>query len=285
MRRHHWIFIFSFFAPSLLCAWNLNSSCRETLVRFQGKPAKPLVESASVETSYLEIIGADTGRIYKAQWKVNIQTLAPTIDFNFESDKPARIQLSFENPQESHFDLKLQLPRGEAEAMQDLNLFSAVLKHLNERAVSGETIEWEINDPNLVDLLNDRLQKLAQMPQLDLPGDVRRATGRVEDDPMFFDSLLWDTRSDAFFALTSVEDGLAAMKRVNQDSEAQKLLIDAFKDSPYGEAVSSTGPWIVDIKLLPASDHLRALSVKSSSPGDDSKLLFPFRYRLVLESF
>jgi hypothetical protein len=277
--------VFSLFTPSLLCAWNLNSSCREALVRFQGKPAKAIVESAAVETGQIEIIGADTGRSYKAHWKVNIQTLAPTIDFNFESDEPARIQLSFESPQDNHYDLKLQLPRGEAEAMQDLNLFSAVLKHLNERAVSGETIEWEINDPNLVDLLDDRLQKLAQMPQLDLPGDVRRATGRVEDDPLFFDSLLWDTRSDAFFALTSVEDGLEAMKRVNQDPEARKLLIDTFRNSPYGEALSSTGPWIVDIKLVAASDHLRALSAKASSPGDESKLLFPFRYKIVLESF
>lgn len=254
-------------------------------MRFQGKPPKTLVENASVETSYSELTGADTGRTYKTRWQVNIQKLAPTIDFNFDGDKPARIQLSFESPQDNHYDLKLQLPRGEAEAMQDLNLLSVVLKHLNERAVSGETIEWEINDPNLVDLLTDRLQKLAQMPQLDLPGDVRRATGRVEDDPLFFDSLLWDSSSDAFFALTSVEDGLEALNRVNQDPEAQKLLIDAFKNSPYGEAVSSAGPWIADIKLVPASDHLRSLSVKGSTPGDESKLLFPFRYKLVLESF
>ncbi len=285
MLRHHWVLLLILFIPSLVQAWSLNSSCREALVRFQGRPAKSLVESAAVETDLSEIVGSDTGRTYKTRWKINIQTAAPTIDFNFDSENPGRIQLSFENPQDGHFDLRLRLPRGEAEAMQDLNLFSSVLKHLNDRAVSGEKIEWEINDPNLVDVLNDRLQKLAQMPQLDLPGDVRRATGRVEEDPLFYNSLVWDTHSDAFFALVAVEEGLEAIGRVNRDPDAQKLLVDAFRSSPYGEALSSTGPWIVDIKLVASSDHLRTLGSKGPVNGDESKLLFPFRYKLVLESF
>lgn len=271
-------------APTFTDAWDLGGPCREALIRFQGKPAKALVDSARVLTDIDEMIGADTGLVYRPNWKVNVQPEAPVIEFKFEGQSPAQISLAFEYPNESRYVLRTRLPRGEAHALQDLNLLTVALRHISERAASGDKIEWEINDPNLVDLLNDRLQKIAQMPQLDLPGDVRRGLGSVEDEPLFYNSVVWDSSTDAFFALVSVEDGLAAVERVNSDPEAQKFLIEALRASPIGEAFLATGPWIVDLKLVPAMDHLRSLSARGGEVGDESKLLFPFRYKLVLES-
>ena len=272
------------FSPAAF-AWDTRSPCREALIRFQGKSAKTLMSSSTVESDIQEIVGADSGATYRIRWSVNVQRMAPMIDFNFDSERPAQVSLSFENPEESRFRLGVRLPRGEASALQDLNLVATVLRHINERAVSGEKVEWEINDPNIVDLLNDRLQKIGQLPQIDLPGDVRRASGRVEDDPMFHQALVWDPLSDAYFAFVTPEDGALAIKRINEDQEAQGLLLDALKNSPLEEIISKTGPWIFEIRLVPAHDHLRSLMLSTTDPSDESKRLFPFRYQLVLESF
>jgi len=272
------------FSPASF-AWDIKSPCREALIRFQGKSPKTLMSSAAVESDIQEIVGADTGATYRIRWSVNVQRIVPMIDFNFDGERPAQVSLVFENPEESRFKLGVRLPRGEALALQDLNLVAAVLRHINDRAVSGEKIEWEINDPNIVDLLNDRLQKIAQLPQVDLPGDIRRATAQVEDDPLFYQSVVWDPLSDAYFAFVTPEDGALAIKRVNEDREAQGLLLDALKNSPLEEIISQTGPWIFEIKLVPAQDHLRSLMLSTKDPSDESKRLFPFRYQLVLESF
>lgn len=243
---------------------------------------QPRIIHAKIETKLERIEGFTSRRQYRIDWHYEERGDSGNLVYQFvDGADTYSVQMRVARQSGETNDITLNLPRGLEDDLLDMNLLKAVLDTIYQRSELGDRYEIIINDPTIVEKLNQVVGDTYGRSG-DIPYEPRRASTSSED-PFFMESFPWDTREDAFFPFTSKREGRSLLARINSDETIGALLGDALMTTEFGKAVQASGDWLAKVMLV-ENPKYKDQEIQKSEVDGEAVPVFPLQWRIIIES-
>lgn len=245
-----------------------------SLLAADPRPQPSVTDVGRIPSLFQEIEGSVTHRNYQVKWKLVIESGQTFIDYAYESaEGTASVRLKVVGNENR---LELDLPRNQENALEDLNLLQAVLRSISQKAMGGTQFSIVINDPTVIDGLNevvwDYLKATHEFEQGPRRAEFSADMASVEE------ALLWEPLRDVVLLDTTPQETAEALLS-NVNSSLQQALRERLVRSGWESILDESGDWAARIALVVHSQHRPV-------EADDAKerpAIFPLEWQLQLE--
>lgn len=294
----------------LQCIWLqalANEECRSALERLLQTDSKLTAHQFNLKTPTRALAGSDSRQLYALEWRAKIDTLQNEIRsrvlFDFKGDtQDASVSLIINTKQKQEaittavktetknliefgdldtaqwknpHILQIDLPRDQQLSFVDLNLLELVLQYLSDHAVMNERFSFILNEPDSIQLLNDRFNDALSI--MDFQNDRPRLASNEAYEPLASD-YVYDVFQESYFPFLESHEFKEILKLATNHLEFQKYLLEAFKKTPLGALIAESGKW--DIKIDLEGFDLASALLKTSFEENP----FVYRYRVTIRA-
>lgn len=175
----------------------------------------------------------------------------------------------------SPHSLQIDLPRNADGEFIDLNLVEPIFAHLAKYAVYGEGFSFVLNEPSIVEALNQKLNQL--LGTMEYQGDRPRRSSLEPEEPLA-SHYSYDPYQESFFPSIPEEELRDIFRVLEQNLALRVELLQSFLATEFGQALKESGEWDIQIKVegFSLADELK-LEERDLNP-------FVYRYRVYFRS-
>lgn len=284
-----------------------NEECRSALERLLQTDSKLTAHQFNIKTPTRALAGSDSRQLYALEWRAKIDThqneIRSRISFDFKGDtRDASVSLIINTKQKQEaittavktesknliesddldssqwnhpHILQIDFPRDQQHSFVDLNLLELVFQHLSNHAVMNERFSFILNEPDSIQLLNDKFNDALSI--MDFQNDRPRLASNEAYEPLA-SYYVYDVFQESYFPYLESHEFKEILKIATNHLEFQKYLLEAFKKTNLGALLAESGKW--DIKIDLEGFDLASALLRTSSEENP----FVYRYRVTLRA-
>lgn len=198
-------------------------------------------------------VGLNSHRVYESKWRKDENDAL--LDFRFEGRRDQDHSASVKVDLRSDGKIKLDLERDNSGRYIDINFVGPALDHLFDHAKKGSSFWLEIDDPIVVDRLNEQLGRLldAMAWKSDYP---RRASPSASSNP-YSSQFDYDSNSHSYFPEMDSQLADETMPALKVDMDLSKALVNQLMKTHFKDIFeyASRRGWKLNIDIQGFSLH------------------------------
>lgn len=255
-----------------------------------------------VPNEFQEMIGDGSRKHYSANWFYDLDVTEVRSKLIFEFNTPeqdssavfvellGRLPTILDIPGKKQKEkiegrphpVRLSFPQSAYGESIDLNLLTAVFSYLYDKSAPGESFQIGVDDPRLVDAMNQEL--LHFLNRIQYGADFFRAREEDSENP-FGNQYYYDSNQDSVFPSLNAADGRELFLGILPSREHQVMedLRQIFLKSPLGRSLLASNPgWKIEIKF----EHFalgERVNLYAEEADQEGLVPYLFRYKVVIK--